>query len=531
MIRKLLLSATAFAAMSPGAAYADWYQASSKHFVVYSNDTPEKVKAYTEKLERFDKAISVWHKAPENKRGPASRVTLFVVNNTGEVAKLAGNSSVAGFYSARVSGSVAFMPRVGGGGDLSAQAILFHEYTHHWMFLNWSDAAFPYWFVEGFAELHATAIVRPDGGYTFGAAPTYRRFTVGDSGRMPADVLLRAKPSDNLDGYSVDAVYGRGWLLMDYLTFDDDRRKQLADYIGAINSGKSFDEAASLLGSMNTLDVKMNAWGRRPQLRSASFSVAELPIGEVTMRKLSDGEAAVMPALIRSKAGVDEKLSKENVDLARKLAEPFPNDAGAQNELAEAEYDAASSTKDDAGAIAGFARAEAAADRAIAADPKSIHALVYKGMAQVEIAKRQKVTDPVKWTAIRKWFLTANKVDTEDPEPLVEYYDSFEAAKTKPTANAENALIYAYMLAPYDIGLRLRATRVFLGQNKIKEAKVALGPAAFNAEGPGIAEKGQKVLAAINANDIPGAIKILDTKDDDKKDGKGKDGKDPKKGS
>ena len=78
MIRKLLLSAAALA-MLPSAANATWYQASSKHFVVYSNDTPERVKAYTEKLERFDKAISVWHVTKEVDRGPASRVTIFVL--------------------------------------------------------------------------------------------------------------------------------------------------------------------------------------------------------------------------------------------------------------------------------------------------------------------------------------------------------------------------------------------------------------------------------------------------------------------
>jgi hypothetical protein len=518
MFRKALLAATTLAALLPATANAAWYRASSKHFVVYSNDNPERVKAYTEKLERFDKAVSVWHGVKEVARGPAARVTIFVVDSVADVQKLYGGSSVAGFYISRGAGPVAFMPRTGGNSELSPQAILFHEYTHHWMFSNWADAAFPYWFVEGFAELHATAIMEPDGSVIFGAQPTYRRWSVGQSGWMPAPDLLRAVPSDKLDNRSRDAVYSRGWLLLDYLTFSPDRRKQLADYVGAINSGKSIDDAAKIFGNSDTLDIKMDAWVKRPQVASGKLAADQLPIGDVTLRPLTDGEAAIMPALIRSKRGVDDKLAPEVVELARKLAAPYPNDPAAQNELAEAEFDAASSVKDNAAALAGFARAEAAADRAIAADPKSIHALLYKGMAQEQIAVRNKVTDPAQWQAIRKWFLLANKIDTEDPEPLSQYYDSFGLAKMKPTANAENALVYAYALAPFDLQLRAEAARVLLGQNKIKQARIAIGPLAFNAEAPGLAEHAGKVLAAIDANDIAGAIKLLDEKPDDKKD-------------
>ncbi len=522
MIRKMLLSAAALAAILPGVASAAWYQASSKHFVVYSNDKPENVKAYTEKLERFDRAISAWHRSPPTNRGPASRVTIFVVNDVAEVQRVYGAPGPAGFYLSRASGSVAFMPRSGGDGELSSQAILFHEYTHHWMYLHWSDAAFPYWFTEGFAELHATAIMRPDGGVTFGAAPAYRRYTVGQSNLMPAGDLLRARPSDKLDGASRDAVYSRGWLLLDYLTFDDERRIQLAQYIAAVNSGKTIAESAKLFGNTDTLDSRMTNWGKRPRLMSASIAPSEIAPGPIDIRALTAGESAIMPALILSRRGVDPKRAAEVVAQARRLAAPYPDDAGAQNELAEAEYDAGN-----------FALSEAAADRARAADPKSIHALLYKGMAMQAQAKKDKVTDPARWLGIRKWYLAANKLDTEDPEPLVQFYDSFGAANEKPTGNAESALIYAYMLAPYDGPLRVRATRVFLGQGKVPEARIALGPIAFSAESRNLAAIGPKVMDAIDKNDIAEAIRLLDTANlDDAKDGddKKKDGGSKKKG-
>jgi len=525
MIRKLLLSAAALALL-PTTANAAWYRASSDHFVVYDNDTPEKVKAFTEKLERFDKAISVWHVTPELKRGPASRVTVFVVGGIGDIEKLSG-PGIAGFYNPQASGSVAFTPRSDGGGELSSQAILFHEYAHHWMFLHWADAGFPYWFVEGFAELHATAIVGADQSYTFGAPPLYRRWSVGNSGLMPADDLLEALPSDRLSGGSRDAVYSRGWLLLHYLTFDPARRKDLAAYIGAINSGTPVKEAARIIGSPHALDLKMDVWAQQRRYPSARFTKDELPIDTVTVTPLGPGAAAIMPALIQSKAGVSKKDAPTVAAMARRLAAPFPNDADAQNELAEAEFDLASVMykKDDPAALPGFAAAEAAADRAIAADPKSIHALIYKGFAQAEIAARNKVTDPAKWQAIRRWFLMANKVDTEDPAPLYEYYLSFAKAGQKPTANANKALTYAYALAPYDSGLRLAAARVFLQQDDAKNAKVALAPIAYSAENKLLSTKAQKALAAINAKDLAGALTVLEAKDDDKKgDDKGKNG-------
>ncbi|WP_375397032.1 hypothetical protein [uncultured Sphingomonas sp.] len=516
MFRRFARVMLATAALVPGAAQAGWYQGSSQHFVVYSNDSQDNVKAYTAKLERFDKAMRVWHVTPDDKRGPASRVTIFVVGSVGDVQKLAGRSGVAGFYIGRAEGSVAFVPRSGGDGDLSAQAILFHEYTHHWMFSNWSDAAFPYWFAEGFAELHATAIMRPDGSVTFGAAPDYRRYTVGKSNLMPAGDLLRVKPSDNIDGASRDAVYSRGWLLLDYLTFDDERRGQLSKYITAINSGTRVDEAAKLLGNPGTLDQRMTNWGKRSQLPSYTANAADLKIGDVAVRPLSAGEAALMPVLIMSRRGVDAKRAAEAITLARRLATGFPDDAGAQNALAEAEFDAANSGPATE-AMAGFQRAEAAADRARAADPRSIHALLYKGQAMQAQAEKEKSTDPARWQAIRKWYLAANKLDTEDPEPLILYYQSFRPAGEKPTANADNAMVYAYVLAPYDSAVRVAAARVLLAQNKVKDARVALAPVAYNSEAPGLSAIGGQALAAIDKGDIDGAIKLLAPPADDKK--------------
>jgi len=79
MIRRILLGAAAL--LAPSAAHAEWVEASSSHFVVYSDDKPEDVKAYATRLERFDAATRALRRAPKSQRGNASRVTVFAVDS------------------------------------------------------------------------------------------------------------------------------------------------------------------------------------------------------------------------------------------------------------------------------------------------------------------------------------------------------------------------------------------------------------------------------------------------------------------
>lgn len=503
MFRRLLL-ATAASLIAASSAQAKWYEASSKHFVVYSDDSLERVKDYTERLERFDKAIRVWHGAKEDVRGDSARVTVFLVDDTDDIEKIFGavGSGVAGFYQPIAGQSVAFAPKVGSG-DLSSRAILFHEYTHHWMLTNWADAALPPWFVEGFAELHATAIFR-DKAVIFGAVPTYRRYTIGAMNLLPMDRLLQFDPG-TLSGAERDALYSHGWALTHYLTFDPGRRKMLASYIGALNSGQQ-PNPGMLTGDSGNLDFKLNSYVRRPSLPSAAFPFDQLPIGEVKLRPLTAGEVAIMPALMASRRAVGRKTAPRVAQVARTVAASYPNDPAVQNELAEAEYDACSvvGTSD----AACFARSEAAADRVLAVEPKSLHALLYKGMAQTAALQKAKATDPARWAAARKSLLAANRLDPEAPQPLMAYYDSFEEAGRPATKNAEEGLLYAYALAPYDASLRRKATKILLGRGNLSQARIALAPAVYSSEG-GPQKDWLNIMSIMDKGDAKAALAAI----------------------
>jgi hypothetical protein len=306
MFRKALLLCLC---LMPSAALADWQEASSRHFVLYSNDKPERVRAFTTRLERFDKALRVQRGMPDEPISPETRLTVYVVDDTDDVQKLVrGQENIAGFYEARAH-PVAFVPRQSGTGDktdLNAQQILLHEYTHHFMLSNWTNAAFPAWFVEGFAEFNATAIFRDDGGITLGAPPQYRAFGIFNSSMLPIERVLSPNPG-RLDQEQTDVLYGRGWLLTHYLTFEPSRVGQLNAYIAAINAGKPIADAKRELKDIDKLDRVLSRYAEQPRLPARTLTGSALAVGETAVRALTPAEAAVMPVRIRSAAGVNRR--------------------------------------------------------------------------------------------------------------------------------------------------------------------------------------------------------------------------------
>jgi tetratricopeptide (TPR) repeat protein len=114
--------------------------------------------------------------------------------------------------------------------------------------------------------------------------------------------------------------------------------------------------------------------------------------------------------MIESKAGVDREEALQLVPEARKVAALYPDDPAVLSALAEAEFDAGN---DDA--------AVAAADRAIAIDPKQINAHIQKGYAMARKVETG-VLPKESWKDVRQQFIKANSVENDHPIPLVQFY-------------------------------------------------------------------------------------------------------------
>jgi hypothetical protein len=86
--------------MVAATAHAEWLEASSDHFVIYSDQNEETTRRFAEKLERFHAAMARLHGKQQTKPGPSNRVTIFVVSSTGKVREVVGtkNRYMAGVY-------------------------------------------------------------------------------------------------------------------------------------------------------------------------------------------------------------------------------------------------------------------------------------------------------------------------------------------------------------------------------------------------------------------------------------------------
>lgn len=498
LLGRLLAAVFVCAAASP--AHADWHDAKSKHFIIYADERPDKLLEFATRLEKFDRAVRFVRGMDDPAVGDGNRLTVFVLPTATAVQKLVGDKSgfIAGYYIPRASGPLAFVPKKTGTGaawDLNADTVFFHEYSHHLM-MQVLERPLPEWVIEGFAEFMATVRFEKDGSVGLGAPANHRAWGLFEGQALPLDVLL----SGNYSKITVEqreSIYGYGWLLVHYLTFEPARRGQLDRYADALTKGVApLDAARQTFGDLEQLKRDLRGYLTRRRMSYLRISGNQLQPGPIDVRSMSAGGAKVILLRAQSKSGVDQKTAEPLAQQIRAIQARFPGDELVEATLAEAELDAGRATA-----------AEAAADRALKANPRNTEALVLKGRAIAERA--EKATGPERsalFDQARKTFIAANKIDPEDPEPLMEFYHAFAQQGTRPTANAIAALHYASDLAPQDPGLRMNSAMQYLVEGKAKEARRALAPVAYNPHGARLAQIAREMITNVDSGDLKRAI-------------------------
>ena len=481
-------------------ASAAWHVADSKHFVIYADETPDRLREFATRLEKFDKAVRVVRGMGDPPLTQSRRLTVFVVKNEAAIEKLMGFSGVRGMYVGRAGGSFAFVPRKSGDGsrfDLGSETVFFHEYAHH-LQLQQANGMLPVWFVEGFAEFFATAKIQDDGSVLIGSVPLYRGWGLQDSYTNLSLEQAVGQTFKDLDGAQTERLYALGWLLTHYLTFDASRKGQLEKYLASIQKGiPPLDAAKYAFGDLRVLSLDLRQY-KRVRLTALEIAARALTIDPIAVHPLAAGEAAIMNTRIRSARGVDKFEAPRVAGDARKVAQAYPDDAKVQTALAEAELDAQNP-----------AAADTAAGRALALNPDLVPALILKGRAQLASAKKN--GSSANWSAIRQWFLQANKLDTENAEALMAFYETFAAAGQRPTKNAIEALLYAQALAPQDEKLRLAVFRQLVTDKRMAEAKSVFAPIAFQVHGSSKWRRlSDGVLAALDNGDGNAVLTLLD---------------------
>lgn len=479
--------------LAPSAANATWREASSEHFVVYADGREDEIRLFSQQLESYNAALATVTGTVREPPSPSNRLTVYVVSSEAQVRKLYGDDgpkNLAGFYIPRAGHSLAIVPRINAtSGPIDFSMItLLHEYAHHFL-ISASSSPMPRWLSEGAAEFFSSAAFPHGGGVEIGRPAQHRAYGLFLGAEVKAADLLDPAASEKLRNRDQDPFYGKSWLLYHYLTFDKERRGQLGRYLDLMAAGKDVRTAGSeAFGDFKKLDKDLSAYLNKREITMLKLPASIVKTGPVTVRRLSDGEAAVMPVVIRSRRGVDDAQAKALLPEARAIAARFPKDAAVLSALAETEYDAGNDRE-----------SIAAADAAIAADPATVNAYVQKGLSQFRLAQDAEDKDAA-YKAVRKTFAALNHVENNHPLPLFYYYESFVRQGRMPPPLAQQGLERASELAPFDLGLRMTLAMQQLRVGERDKARRNLAPVAYNPHGGRLAESAHLVLQRMDSD-------------------------------
>ena len=273
MMGKIRLLIGAAMLIMPIAARAEWREAKTPHFLIYSQGSDKSLHKFAERLESVH-ALMLMATGTREEAHPYP-VRVYVVAGTKAVQSYMEkrDSDVAGFYRPLLSGPVAITPGSTGNEDssFSPQVVLFHEYAHRFM-LQFFPSVYPAWYVEGWAELVSTASFEKPGVISYGKVADHRRYELDLAQHVEASRLV-AKRQKDLNADEKSRFYGSSWLLAHYLTFSTERQGQLARYLAAINTGASPADAAKVFGDLRTLDRDVDKY-----LGAARFSYRQPPM-------------------------------------------------------------------------------------------------------------------------------------------------------------------------------------------------------------------------------------------------------------
>ncbi len=444
-----LIAAALLALLGPTAALAQWHVAESRNFIIYSRSAPAEIEKLGARLEAYDRLMRMATGTGDEKE--PVKVRIFEVAHLGEVRDAADDDGgVAGFYSSNILGPYLVTPRTTSGAsrDFTPDLVLQHEYAHHFM-RQYFPAVYPRWYTEGFAELIGSSKMMDDGRIGYGMPAEHRGNDIL-SYWVPLQELLTREKITYLD------TYGQGWAVTHFLTFDKQRAGQLRQYLLALTSGKSMAQAATAFGDLSTLNQQA-----RRYVGSGAFEYkpVRVAIARPAIRKIraaTRGEADLMPELAAfrdddlsfiRKIGYRERerrFRERTLQSIRAKAARHPSDPFAQYFLAEAEN-----------AAGHRVQAEAAADRALAVDPNHVRAMARKSILLSHRASAATGPQRLAFSAqARRLAARANRLDVEDPLPLLAYFESFRLAGQEPPPIAVDGLRQAVATYPLEMSLR-----------------------------------------------------------------------------
>lgn len=465
-LKAALIAATALSALA-APAHAEWLKAESAHFVVYADESEADLRSYVRKVERFDALMTLFY--PVAGQGERPKLHIYIADGIDELRQIAPGlgSGVGGFYSADDGRVFAVVDRTRSDGDHT----LFHEYTHHFMFYT-ASAAYPGWFIEGFAEYYATAEVEPNRA-RIGLPNEGRLYALAQSnGWVPMEDVLRSRTSGLVAG-QMPGYYAQSWALTHYMFADPQRTRQLGAYLGQVARG--VDPITALTGTIDRTPAQLQDDVRR-HLNGMRYNTLAQPFpdAEVTVTRLPRSARDLIWLDLRLDDDIRQEDRAAVRDEVRRVAARHPGDRLAALCLARAEM-----LNDDPAAAQAILAPFAGDD---STDADALRFMARALMQQADDLDDEAAADALYGQA-RTLLARAYRQDPMDYRIIYAIAENRRHGPGYPNDNDLDTLAVAVELAPQVMDVRYAAAQAFMARRRYAEAIAYLNPVANNPHG------------------------------------------------
>ena len=472
-----------------GPAQARWLEARSSLFDVFSDGDEAQLRAFVQSLQNYDELLRL---TTETNAPPSpNRLVIYLVGGSLGVYQVDPHAAlgVAGFYAPEVEGVLAVAERrTINEAWASAQAVIFHEYTHH--FVNqYYPGVYPAWYQEGFAEYCSTAKFKGDI-VTLGEPLPERLQPLFHQPWMPiADVI--APPPYRTSVTSGPMFYPEAWLATHYLLRDDDRRQRLIDYLLALRKGSAPKAAFETSFGMDfpTFQRALVSYLNGNSITYSQIHLpAPLPVAQITVTELPPSADRLL--LLRARLIAGSVLPAEApalVSQVRAAAAAFPDDALALRTLARAEVFFGDPDK-----------ADAPLDRLLAAHPDDVEAVYLKAMRYQRAFLWGHANTPQLLDRARSYLQKARKLDPDFYPAAFQLATNLTLTGGWPTEEAIANDLDAHRLAPQVDEITYGAALALLRAKRPADAKPLLEMVAYDPHPTSLSAAARMMLAQAN---------------------------------
>ncbi len=485
MLRVLLCLPLLFAAC----ARTEWLIAETQHFRLHANTTEALIRERAALLEDYRNLLTLMTAAGAEGRAPAPKLDIYLLDDIGDAFPFERTPpDVAGFYEASPTGIAAYADASRFGLD-----VLLHEYAHHFMLASGS-AAYPSWYIEGFAEYFMTAKFTPER-VEFGGFNENRATWLLKEDWLPMKHLL-ARRFERSDGRSAAMFYAQSWLLTHYLFRVEGESVKLRSYLTAVAGGADPEEAfrAHVAPDLVNFQAKTKRYLTSHEF---TYSVLQRPAAtpaSVSVRPAPVGAGALLLPLSRLEIG--HGFKPEDVApvieraIARAPGSPLAPRLEALLALRMGQIEKAARTLDPL----------------LEASPDDPQLLLWR-------AEATGAATPEDRAASRRWLARAFRANPDDWRVLRAYVRTQDFGAGPLSQNDLEIILLAYELAPQVPAVAIDCALALALAGRFAEAATVLEPIGASPHGGSLSARVRTLIAALEAADTAAFLHGLSAPD------------------